>query len=253
MNKNNNIKVSIITPNLNGQVYLEETIKSVLNQTYKNIEYIIVDGGSTDNSHKIIEKYSHKLSKILISKDHSMYEAIHKGFLESSGQILYWLNSDDLLFSKAIENSVYVMSKNNYEWINGKFSYMKNEKIYSLPFPYYFPKKYIYQGKCHKGDYGFIPQESVIFSRNLYFKSGFLDTNLKYAGDYNLWKKFSKFEELNPANIKIGIFRKRKNQLSENMEAYMAESNINLFPKKINFLRIFYSIINFLFKLKVKK
>jgi len=250
---NNNPRVSIITPNLNGQVFLEETIKSVLNQSYKNLEYIIVDGGSDDDSHKIIQKYKNKISKVLISNDKSMYEAVHKGFLASSGEILAWINSDDLLFPKAIENSVEIMTKNNYAWINGKYSYMKNKKIYSLPFPYYFPKKYIYNGKCHKCDYGFIPQESVLFTRSLYFKSGFLDINLKYAGDFNLWKKFAKFENLNSVNIKIGIFRKRNNQLSENMDAYLAEVGIKNIPKKINFLRIIYSIINFLFRLKIKK
>lgn len=253
MNKYNNIKVSIITPNLNGQVYLEETIKSVLYQSHNNIEYIIVDGGSTDNSHKIINKYRDKISKVLISNDHSMYEAIHKGFLASTGHFICWINSDDLFFLRGIENSVKVMIENNYKWINGKSSFMKNGKVYSIPFPYYFPKSFILGGKCHKGDYGFIPQESVIFSRDLYFKSGFLDTKLKYAGDFNLWKKFANFEELNPVNIKIGIFRKRKNQLSENMNAYLAEAKINYFKKKLNLLRIFYSIINFLFKFKVRK
>lgn len=249
----NNLKVSIITPNLNGQVYLEETIKSVLDQTYNNIEYIIVDGGSVDNSQKIIEKYKNKISKVIISKDQSMYEAIHKGILNSNGQILYWINSDDLLFPNAIEKAVEVMIKNNFKWINGKFSFMKNKRVFTLPIPYYFPKKFIYGGRCHKSDYGFIPQESVIFSRDLYFKSGSLDVNLKYAGDYNLWKKFSKFEELNPVNIDIGIFRKRKNQLSEDMINYLAEAGVNKSPKKINFLRFFYSIINFLFKFKIKK
>ena len=74
-----NLKLSIVTPNLNGG-HLEQTIRSVIHQDYKNIEYIIIDGGSTDNSHSIIKKYRNKIKHFKINKDKNMYEAINYGF-----------------------------------------------------------------------------------------------------------------------------------------------------------------------------
>ena len=87
-----NLKVSIITPNLNSGKYLEQTINSVLNQTYKNIEYIVVDGGSTDESEKILKKYQNKISKLIIEKDENMYQAIDKGIRIANGEIISWIN-----------------------------------------------------------------------------------------------------------------------------------------------------------------
>ena len=98
-----NLKVSIITPNLNSGKYLEQTINSVLNQTYKNIEYIVVDGGSTDESEKILKKYQNKISKLIIEKDENMYQAIDKGIRIANGEIISWINSDDLyLYNNSI-------------------------------------------------------------------------------------------------------------------------------------------------------
>ena len=85
-------KISIITPVFNGAKYIETTIKSILSQTYNNIEYIVVDGGSTDGTKEIIEKYKNKIDKIIFQNDNSMYEALETGFNIASGKYFYWLN-----------------------------------------------------------------------------------------------------------------------------------------------------------------
>jgi len=90
-------KISIITPVFNGSKYIEITINSVLSQTYQNIEYIIVDGGSTDGTKELIEKYRNRIDKIIYQNDNSMYEAIETGFNLASGEYFHWLNSDDFL------------------------------------------------------------------------------------------------------------------------------------------------------------
>src|ERR1035437_8493898 len=94
-------KISIVSPNFNGAAYLEETILSVLSQNYPNIEYIIVDGGSTDGSQEIIKKYNDQLAWWISEPDNGMYDAIQKGFDRSTGEIMAWINSDDMYQKKA--------------------------------------------------------------------------------------------------------------------------------------------------------
>ena len=105
-------KLSIITPVFNGEKYIEQTINSVLSQTYDNIEYIIVDGGSTDKTIQILEKYKNSVDKIIYQNDNSMYEAIQTGFNNASGNYFYWLNSDDFLLNEnSVSNLMKVLNK----------------------------------------------------------------------------------------------------------------------------------------------
>ena len=89
------ILFSIITVVLNNKSKIEKCIKSVLNQNIKNFEHIIIDGGSTDGTHKILKKYKKKVKKIIIKKDKNMWEAMNTGIKNSSGDIICILNSDD--------------------------------------------------------------------------------------------------------------------------------------------------------------
>ena len=87
--------ISIVTVVYNGEKYLEDSIKSVLNQSYKNIEYIIIDGGSTDGTLGIIRKYEKYISYWVSEPDKGQSDALNKGFKKSTGSILAWLNADD--------------------------------------------------------------------------------------------------------------------------------------------------------------
>ena len=100
------LKVSIITTTLNSEKNLDKCIRSVINQTYKNIEYLIIDGCSYDKTLQIIKKYKKKINFILSEKDRGIWDAMNKGLRHASGDIVCFLNSDDFFYKKSIETVV---------------------------------------------------------------------------------------------------------------------------------------------------
>ena len=196
----NNI-ITIITPSLNQGQFIEQTINSVLSQEgHFYIDYIISDGGSTDNSVNIIKKYD-KLLKIkkypikceginyrwCSEKDRGQSHAINKGFKIAKGDILAWINSDDFyepnafkfIIKKFRENpKVNLIYGNGYTIKKNKNKMVSNIKAGNI--------KILLRGKC------FIFQPSTFFTKKIIDKIGMLDESLHYAMDYDLWIRIFK-------------------------------------------------------------
>ncbi|REG07113.1 glycosyltransferase family 2 protein [Pelolinea submarina] len=184
--------VSIITPSYNQAGYLEETIQSVLGQTYPNIEYILIDGGSTDNSLDVIKKYADKLAYWESVKDKGQTDAINKGFARATGEIIAWLNSDDTLEPQAVAEAVAFLSEHpEVGLVYGDAHYI-DEKSRVIG---NFPAAQTDLKKLRKG-YVHIPQQASFFRKSLWDQVGPLDDSFFFAMDYDLWTRLAAVSEL---------------------------------------------------------
>ncbi|MDK2979892.1 MAG: hypothetical protein PWQ55_239 [Chloroflexota bacterium] len=184
--------VSIITPSYNQAGYLEETIQSVLGQTYPNIEYILIDGGSTDGSRAIIEKYADKLAYWESVKDKGQTDAINKGFARASGEIIAWLNSDDTLEPQAVAEAMAFLNENpEVGLVYGDANYIDGQgRVIGR-----FPAAQTDLARLRTG-YVHIPQQASFFRKSLWDRVGPLDDSFFFAMDYDLWTRLAAVSEL---------------------------------------------------------
>jgi len=175
-------KISIVTPSLNQGRFIAETIQSVLEQGYPNLEYIVVDGGSTDGSVDIIRSFEKHLALWISEPDSGQTDALIKGFKKSTGHILGWLCSDDLLCPGAL-------------WtVGGIFTAEPSLDLLYGDTAYLFPdgrtkpkKKISFDYKMMLHAYSMVAQPSSFFTRRIYEKAGGLDSSLQYAMDFDLY------------------------------------------------------------------
>lgn len=182
---NSNPLISIITISFNSIKTIERTILSVLNQTYKNIEYIIIDGGSTDGTVDIIKKYSDRISYWVSEKDEGISDAFNKGILASHGEIIGIINSDDWYENDALETIINLDNKNHADFYIGALKYWNNNKyIIEYPDPEY--QKKIYYRMTH------INHPASFIKRKTYNDVGLFNTKYKYVMDRDLFIRISK-------------------------------------------------------------
>lgn len=188
--KKNFPKISVITPSYNQGEFIEETIKSVIGQNYQNLEYIIIDGMSSDNSLEIIKKYEKFISKIIIEKDKGQSDALQKGFTIATGDILCWINSDDIFLPNTLHRVAEFFVKNKkVDFICsdviliGKFGNYINT-AYSIP-----PNWWI---TSNIGLHGW-PQQGCFWRKKIYDEVGGIDIDLQFCMDRDLFIKLNKF------------------------------------------------------------
>ncbi|PIR58808.1 MAG: glycosyltransferase [Candidatus Pacebacteria bacterium CG10_big_fil_rev_8_21_14_0_10_56_10] len=197
MKKDKLPKISIVTPSFNQGSYLEDTIQSILSQNYPKLEYIIIDGGSTDQSQKIISKYQDKLSYWAVEPDKGQYDAINKGFSRSSGEVMGWLNSDDVLRPGALILVGKIFAQlGTVNWLTSLPATINHHgyQLYLAQPPLYVPT-FIRNGWYIRKLLGFIMQEGTFWRRNLWQKAGGKLANVEYSMDLKLWQEFAKYED----------------------------------------------------------
>jgi len=187
-----NLLVSIVTPSLNQAEYLEETILSVLNQTYPNIEYIVIDGASTDGSREIIRKYAKQLSYWVSETDKGQTDAINKGFARARGKMLGWINSDDTLLPGAVQAAVTFLNTHaDVGLVYGDANYI-DEKSRVIG---KFPAAQTDLARLRRG-YVHIPQQAAFFRADLWRQVAPLDDSFYFAMDYDLWTRLAAISKI---------------------------------------------------------
>jgi glycosyltransferase involved in cell wall biosynthesis len=179
--------VTIITPSFNQAGYLEATIQSVLSQDYPRIEYMVVDGGSTDGTVDVIRKYESKLAWWVSEKDKGQTDAINKGFARAKGEILAWINSDDSYEPGAVSAAVgYLQEQPGVGMVYGDCNFINETgqvigKFNSAQTDY----RLLRRGYVH------IPQQTMFFRTGLWRQVGPLDPSFFFAMDYDLWTRIA--------------------------------------------------------------
>lgn len=183
--------VSIVTPSYNQSRYLAATIESVLGQDYPNLEYIVVDGGSTDGSVEIIKRYADKLAWWVSEKDKGQTDAINKGFARARGEILAWLNSDDTYEPGAVREAVeFLLANPEVGLVYGDCNFIdENGTKYGK-----FNAAQTDLEKLRRG-YVHIPQQASFWRADLWKKVAPLDESFFFAMDYDLWVRLAQISE----------------------------------------------------------
>ena len=178
--------VSIVTPSYNQALFLEKAILSVIEQDYPNIEYLVVDGGSTDSSVEIIKKHSDRISWWVSEKDQGQADGINKGLRRATGEIVAWLNSDDFYQPGAITNAVRALQEHpgaGFVYGNLQVVNAAGETTNILS----------YEDWKLKGlmEFKIIGQPSVFMRREVLMEAGYLDESYHYLLDHHLWLRMA--------------------------------------------------------------
>ncbi|MDZ4672513.1 MAG: glycosyltransferase family 2 protein [Phototrophicales bacterium] len=226
------LTLSIVTPSYNQGMFLEQTIGSVLNQAYPHLEYVVIDGGSRDESVAILNRYSDRLTYWVSEPDGGMYDALNKGFSHTTGDIMAWINSDDMYtaWAFAVVGQIFEQLP-QVEWLTTSLPLSWGEN--STPTGVSVSRGYSQRG-FYAGEHlpyarwyadKFIQQESTFWRRSLWEKAGgALDTVYPLAGDFALWARFYQHAPLHTIQLPLGGFRKHSyGQKTSALQDYIAD------------------------------
>jgi glycosyltransferase involved in cell wall biosynthesis len=202
--------VSIIVPSLNQGRYIKKTIDSILNQTYKPLECIVIDGGSTDETLSVLKNYGSRIF-FVSEKDNGQADAINKGLNLASGEILTYINSDDYLLPDTVSDVINTFNKSDRLWVTGNYLIVDE---FGLPIQsfivYYKQFLRIFSSRFLIKIANYIIQPGTFWKRELQDTIGLFDTTLRYVMDYDFWLRA--FVKHTPVilNKKLSAFRVHK-------------------------------------------
>jgi glycosyltransferase involved in cell wall biosynthesis len=208
--------VSIITPSYNQAKFLEETIRSVILQGYPNLEYIIMDGGSTDGSVEIIQKYAPFLAYWTSQKDAGQSAAINAGFMRAQGPYLAWLNSDDVYLPGAIQQGIEALHPNLQAGMAFGQTEVIDEQGHRIGV--FEPVQYRFEDLLSMKI--ILPQQAAFFRKSIFESIGYLRTDLDYAMDVELFIRIGAFYAILPVKDTLAQFR-----LSSSNKGVMAKAH----------------------------
>ncbi|WP_169732816.1 glycosyltransferase family 2 protein [Azospirillum halopraeferens] len=224
---------SLITPSFNHAAYLKDTIESVLSQGCAELQYLVMDGGSTDGSDAIIKRYEGRLHYWRSHPDDGQYAAIEEGFSRSDGEIMGWINSDDILCPWTVQTVQRIFHDcPEVEWLTTRFPLVLTERGSGL---HCRPKGGFSAAAFRRGDYlpganrasnGFIQQESTFWRRSLWERAGGrFDRTLSLAADFELWARFFEHAVLWGIDMPLAAFRRHDDQKSRRQrDRYLEEA-----------------------------
>lgn len=248
-------RFSVVTPSFNQGQYLEETIRSVLLQDYPNLEYIIIDGGSEDNSIEIIKKYEKFLKYWVSEKDRGQSHAINKGFSHSTGELMGWINSDDTLKPGALRIvSELIGNMKEPAWVVGVCELTDSNGSF---LDYRKPNQISYKSILNWLDNWFA-QEATFWNRSIWNIVGELDESLFYCLDVDLWMRMIAVAKPKTTSAILATYRYHKDAkciksqqdvksemillLKRNLKDYLQES-IKNYALDVNQVMLFVSAI----------
>jgi glycosyltransferase involved in cell wall biosynthesis len=204
-------RITVVTPSYNQARFIERTLQSVIHQEYPNLEFIVIDGGSTDGSVGIIQRYASHLAYWVSEADHGQTDALVKGFSRATGDILCYLCSDDLHEQWTLwEVAQFFMSHPQAEVVYGDSIWIDVEDRPIKP-----KKEHPFNWFIFVYDHDFVPQPSTFWRRSLYEKAGGLDPAFQLAMDSDLWIRFAEVAPLYHVRrvwSRMRLYPEQKNQ-----------------------------------------
>lgn len=226
-------KISIVTPSYNSGKFLRRTIESILGQNFNNLEYILQDGGSKDETQAILAEYHSRVAHCTSAPDSGQYDAINKGFSLATGEVMAWLNADDIYLQGTLPLIGKIFKQfPQINWLTTRYPLAINEDdmlISTSVIPGFSMHGFLRGDNLPAMGWegtAFIQQESTFWRRSLWERAGgYVDSKLQFAADYELWARFFKQEQLYAIDVPLACFRKHASQkTSTNFQRYLDEA-----------------------------